>query len=113
MAMEKMNINPEVLERIGQYFDNLIECDENCPIKDKCYLLSAETCRDSMIQALTSDCEPKDYMVEVHVDGWLHIPATAISKEQAYEMAQHKAWEMLENYSSFTIDINPDTIKEL
>lgn len=111
MAMKKMNINMETLERIARYFDNRNECN-GCPIHDKCRYLSKETCYDSMIEAFTTDYEPKDYMVEVHLDGQVYIPITAINKKHALEKATDKAHEMVKDYFSCKIDVNPDRIIE-
>lgn len=113
MAMENMTINTEILKRIGNYFEGLDTC-EDCLFSEECWNRPEETCYESVLAILTSsNTEPKNYMVEARIDGFVHIPVTATSKEEAYKMAEAKAREMVEDYVSFEIDINSDSITEV
>ena len=112
MAMEKMEINTEALERLIDFVDSSSwTCDE-CPFFKECQDGIEETCANSLRRILTTP-STKNYMVKARIDGWVHIPVVATSKEEAYKIAETKAREMVEDYVSFEIDIDSNSITEI
>lgn len=112
MAMEKMEINTEVLEELINYV-NINSCCDLCPFVDDCHGSKETTCAE-LIKRLLTTPSIKDYTVEVNIDGCLRIPVKAASKKEAVEMALNTAHQLVKDcgFISTNTSINFDNILE-